>query len=63
MPKTMRVALVSTPHVAVPPKGYGGTELVVADLARGLVARGLDVVVYATGDSTLHGIEVRSYLP
>ena len=63
MPKTMRVALVSTPHVAVPPKGYGGTELVVADLARGLVARGLDVVVYATGDSTLHGIEVRSYFP
>ena len=25
---TLRVALVSTPFVSVPPKGYGGTELV-----------------------------------
>jgi glycosyltransferase involved in cell wall biosynthesis len=58
---TLRVALVSTPFVAVPPKAYGGTELVVADLAKALTARGAQVVVYATGDSELPGIEVRSY--
>ena len=60
---TVRIALVSTPCVPVPPKGYGGTELVVADLAQALVARGDQVVVYATGDSDLPGIEVRSYFP
>ena len=59
--ETMRVALVSTPHVSVPPRGYGGTELVVAELAQALSARGVEVVVYATGDSELPGIEVRSY--
>jgi glycosyltransferase involved in cell wall biosynthesis len=57
---TMRIALVSTPFVCVPPRSYGGTELVVAELAKALVARGVDVVVYATGDSRLDGIDVRS---
>ncbi len=47
----MRVALISTPFVAVPPRMYGGTELVVAELAEGLVARGHDVELFATGDS------------
>jgi glycosyltransferase involved in cell wall biosynthesis len=64
----MRVALVSTPFVSTPPRGYGGTELVVAELARALALRGADVVVYATGDSELEApagargsIEVRSW--
>ncbi|HWE25783.1 MAG TPA: glycosyltransferase family 4 protein [Myxococcales bacterium] len=59
----MRVALVSTPFVPVPPRGYGGTELVVAELALALRDRGVEVVVYATGDSRLHGTEVRWYFP
>jgi len=57
----LRVALVSTPFVSVPPRGYGGTELVVGELALALQARGVEVVVYATGDSELPGIEIRSY--
>jgi glycosyltransferase involved in cell wall biosynthesis len=60
---TLRIALVSTPFVPVPPKGYGGTELVIAELAKALTARGNDVVVYATGDSDVPGVEVRSYFP
>jgi glycosyltransferase involved in cell wall biosynthesis len=59
----LRVAVVSTPFVSVPPKGYGGTELVIAELAKALTARGVEVVVYGTGDSDLPGIEVRSYFP
>lgn len=47
----MRVALLSTCAVATPPVAYGGTELFVAELAKGLVALGHDVTVYATGDS------------
>ena len=57
----LRVALVSTPFVSIPPRGYGGTELVVGELALALKARGVEVVVYATGDSRLPGIEIRSY--
>lgn len=47
----MRIALVSTPCVPVPPRDYGGTELVVYELAEGLVERGHDVTLFATGDS------------
>jgi glycosyltransferase involved in cell wall biosynthesis len=47
----MRIALISTPFVAVPPRLYGGTELMVAELADGLVELGHDVTLFATGDS------------
>ena len=57
----LRIALVSTPFLPVPPPEYGGTELVVGELALALTALGAEVVVYATGDSTLPGIEVRSW--
>ena len=48
----MRIALISTPFVAVPPDGYGGTELILHELAEGFVEAGHDVVLFATGDST-----------
>lgn len=47
----MKIAIVSTPFLAVPPRDYGGTELVVHELAEGLVERGHDVTLFATGDS------------
>lgn len=47
----MRIAMVSTPFISVPPRDYGGTELVVSVLTEGLVARGHDVTLFATGDS------------
>ena len=47
----MRIAQVAPPWVAVPPKGYGGIEWVVALLADGLTERGHDVTLFATGDS------------
>ena len=47
----VRIALVSTPFVAVPPPSYGGTELVVHALARALARAGHEVTVFATGDS------------
>lgn len=48
----MRVGLIAPPWAPVPPPEYGGTELVVAELATGLEAAGADVVLFATGDST-----------
>jgi glycosyltransferase involved in cell wall biosynthesis len=47
----MRIALVSSCAVSVPPRAYGGTELVVAELAKNLTRLGHDVVTFATGDS------------
>jgi glycosyltransferase involved in cell wall biosynthesis len=47
----MRIAMISTPFVAVPPRDYGGTELVVYELVEGLVERGHKVTLFATGDS------------
>lgn len=48
----MRVGLIAPPWAPVPPPEYGGTELVVAELATGLQAAGVEVVLFATGDST-----------
>lgn len=50
----MRVALIAPPFIAVPPADYGGTELFVAHLAEGLQRRGIDVIVYANGESTVN---------
>ena len=47
----MRIALISTPYLSVPPRLYGGTELVVYELAEGLVRLGHDVELFGTGDS------------
>jgi glycosyltransferase involved in cell wall biosynthesis len=47
----VRVALVAPPWYTVPARGYGGTELIVALLADGLVARGHDVTLFASGGS------------
>ena len=47
----LRIAMVSTPFVSVPPTRYGGTELVVSELVNGLVLEGHEVVLFATGDS------------
>ena len=54
----MRVALVSSPFLPVPPKRYGGTELFIAQLAEGLQNSGVDVVVYTNGESTV-AVETR----
>lgn len=48
----MRIAEIAPPWLAVPPKGYGGIEWVVALLADGLAERGHDVTLFATGDSS-----------
>ncbi len=48
----MRIGLVAPPFLEVPPAGYGGTELVVDTLARGLQAAGHEVRLFTVGDST-----------
>ncbi|HVW35162.1 MAG TPA: glycosyltransferase family 4 protein [Acidimicrobiia bacterium] len=48
----MRIAVIAPPWLPVPPASYGGTERVLDTLCRGLVSRGHDVLLYATGDSS-----------
>ena len=48
----MHVGLIAPPWTPVPPALYGGIELVVDLLARGLVAAGHEVTLFTTGDST-----------
>jgi glycosyltransferase involved in cell wall biosynthesis len=47
----MRILEIAPPWFPVPPRGYGGIELVVALLADGLVERGHDVTLVASGGS------------
>lgn len=47
----MRIAQLAPLSESVPPRGYGGTELVVSQLTEELVRRGNDVTLFATGDS------------
>lgn len=47
----LRIAMISTPFLPVPPRDYGGTELVVHELVEGLLDRGHLVTLFATGDS------------
>jgi glycosyltransferase involved in cell wall biosynthesis len=48
----MRIGLIAPPWIPVPPPGYGGTEEVIDDLARGLAALGHDVRLFTVGEST-----------
>lgn len=51
----MRIALLAPLWKKVPPEKYGGTELVVANLAKGLTDRKHEVTVFACGGSTVSG--------
>jgi glycosyltransferase involved in cell wall biosynthesis len=51
----MKIAQVAPLFESVPPKGYGGTERVVAHLTDALVQAGHDVTLYASGDSNTLG--------
>jgi glycosyltransferase involved in cell wall biosynthesis len=47
----MRIAQLAPTYERVPPRTYGGTELIVQLVTDGLVARGHHVTLFASGDS------------
>jgi glycosyltransferase involved in cell wall biosynthesis len=63
----MRVAQIAPPWIPVPPVTYGGTELMVANLIRGLQERGVEVWLFSAGDSSLpvpqYGHFIKSFWP
>jgi glycosyltransferase involved in cell wall biosynthesis len=58
MNRPLRIAQVAPPLEPVPPRGYGGTERIVAALVDELTSRGHDVTTFASGDSTVAGRRV-----
>jgi glycosyltransferase involved in cell wall biosynthesis len=48
----MRIGLIAPPWESIPPVGYGGTEVVVDNLARALQARGHSVRLFTVATST-----------
>ena len=58
----LRIALVAPLWLPIPPRSYGGTELLVALLHRHYTAAGHDVVLFGSGDSRVDG-EVRPITP
>lgn len=61
--KTLNVAILSTPFFTVPPKGYGGLEVVVADIAKGLADLGHKVTIFAPEGSHIDGCETFAFGP
>lgn len=55
---SLKIGLLSTPFMTVPPSGYGGLERIVYDLACGLRDLGHEVTVFATNGSKVDGCKV-----
>lgn len=51
--KKIRVAMLATPWLPIPPEGYGGIENLLSALIPELIKLGVEVELFTTGDSTL----------
>jgi glycosyltransferase involved in cell wall biosynthesis len=51
----VRIGMIAPPWFPIPPHRYGGIEFVVSLLTEGLVARGHEVTLFASGDSQTRG--------
>lgn len=60
---SLRVALISTPFITVPPRNYGGLERVCYDLAYALAKAGHQVTVFAPDGSSVEGCEMGCFGP
>ncbi len=56
----LRIALIAPLVAPITEPQIGGSQVVVSDLARGLVARGHDVTMYAAEGSRVEGVRVTS---
>jgi glycosyltransferase involved in cell wall biosynthesis len=58
----MKIAHIAPPWIAIPPKNYGGTEIVIYNLVEEQVAQGHDVTLFAPGDARTSAKQV-SFFP
>ena len=53
--RTIKILQIAPPWIATPPSGYGGTELVIYNLCKGLFELGHEVTLFATKNSNSPG--------
>lgn len=58
--KKLRVAIIAPPWLALPIRGYGGIELVLDGLIKGLRKLDVEVEVFGNGEHTTRGIKTHS---
>src|SRR6266571_2388072 len=58
----MKIAHIAPPWIPIPPKNYGGTEVVVYNLVEEQVAQGHDVTLFVPGDARTSARQV-SFFP
>ncbi|MFI5212471.1 MAG: glycosyltransferase family 4 protein [Candidatus Saccharimonadales bacterium] len=58
--KQLRVAMIAPPWLKIPTDGYGGVEVVIDELVRSLVARGVHVEIFGVGKRHIHGCKVHA---
>jgi glycosyltransferase involved in cell wall biosynthesis len=58
----MKIAHIAPPWIPIPPKNYGGTEIVIHNLVEEQVAQGHDVTLLAPGDAKTSARQV-SFFP
>src|SRR5437899_12165471 len=49
--RSMKIGQIGPPWITIPPKNYGGTEIVIFNLVEEQVAQGHDVTLFAPGDA------------
>lgn len=49
--KKIKIAILASPHFSIPPEKYGGAEIQTHYLTEGLIEKGFEVDLYASGDS------------
>lgn len=58
--KTLKVAMIAPPWLALPTKGYGGIELVIEGLIDSLRKEGIEVELIGNGARSMKGIKTRA---
>lgn len=58
----MKIVHIAPPWIAIPPKNYGGTEIVIYNIVEEQVAQGHDVTLIAPGDAKTSG-KLVSFFP
>jgi glycosyltransferase involved in cell wall biosynthesis len=53
--RIMKILQIAPPWIATPPSGYGGTELVIYNLCKGLFELGHEITLFATKNSSSPG--------
>lgn len=57
---SLRIAVIAPPWLTIPPKGYGGIEMVISALVQGLVELGVTVEIFGVGGSKFKGAKLHS---